>query len=521
MYSQELKAIELCLRYLTEKTKLNNVIRNEFEDVEEFAKAKMNMYNFTSIVTILSNQNVSAYNFDLPRFFNDGTSHLYKTPLSKNDCDFHTGLSFPDIINAIITSFQKNEFSFDEFNNVIISNKDLEITMSPEWLRRLAENIKYSQKKQVYLFNKNYENNIYDEKSLLNYLYHTKTFLVSADDSKFEFNDEYKEETSKVQKKYANTKKAKAEDIQNALQKRLAKKWNVKVEKYTIPNYTYILQKAAANGESFYNLNLEQQKKIINQWLLEMESSSTYNMEQLRKLLLAMNKFPINDLKKEIDLKACFLGLFSLYITALLASNIDPYEISITKFNITKYVSPSNLNVYLDLKKIIKQINNLSEQEKAKDSISSTINTKMAEINKLRDSDNDSLMEQKIAELGTLITQYKKRKSYESSLQRQRNSYQSILQYNQAHSLEDIAFENDRILALIENCIINGRVYFDAYNANKIVVENFNKEVGLVDFKTTISVANLLTLIENINYYLDDANPEKRPSSLLTSASSI
>ena len=34
MYSQELKAIELCLRYLTEKTKLNNVIRNEFEDVE-------------------------------------------------------------------------------------------------------------------------------------------------------------------------------------------------------------------------------------------------------------------------------------------------------------------------------------------------------------------------------------------------------------------------------------------------------------------------------------------------------
>ena len=163
----------------------------------------------------------------------------------------------------------------------------------------------------------------------------------------------------------------------------------------------------------------------------------------------------------------------------------------------------------------------LSEQEKAKDSISYTINTKMAEINKLRDSDNDSLMEQKIAELGTLITQYKKRKSYESSLQRQRNSYQSILQYNQAHSLEDIAFENDRILALIENCIINGRVYFDAYNANKIVVENFNKEVGLVDFKTTISVANLLTLIENINYYLDDANPEKRPSSLLTSASSI
>ena len=204
--------------------------------------------------------------------------------------------------------------------------------------------------------------------------------------------------------------------------------------------------------------------------------------------------------------------MFSLYITTLLASNIDPYEISITKFNINKYISSQNIKVYTELKKIIKQINNLKEQEKAKDSISSSINAKMNEINTLRDTENETLMDQKIAELGSLITQYKKRKSYENSLEQQRNSYQSILQYNQQHSLEDIAFENDRILALIENSILNGRIYFDAYNKNKIVIETFNKEAGLVEFKTTISVSELLTLIENINYYLEDDKHKKSTS---------
>lgn len=512
MYIQELKAIELCLRYMSEKKNLNNAIHQEFEDTEDFNKAKMNMYNFTSIITILSNQNISSYNFDASKFLTDGTSLLNATPLTKNDCDFQSTLSPNEIITQIINSFKNNEFSFDEFNNIIISNPNLDIIMSPEWLRRLAENIKNSQKKQIYLFNKNYENNIYDEKSLLNYLYHTKTFLVSANDPSFEFDSTYEEELSKVHKKFANTKKVKAEDIQNTLQKRLAKKWNAKVEKYTIPNYTYLLQKAAINSESFYNMDLESQKSLISDWLLEMESGNTYNMDQLRNFLLALNKIDISQLQNEVDLNACFIGLFSLYITTLLASNIDPYEISITKFNINKYISSQNIKVYTELKKIIKQINNLKEQEKAKDSISSSINAKMNEINTLRDIENETLMDQKIAELGSLITQYKKRKSYENSLEQQRNSYQSILQYNQQHSLEDIAFENDRILTLIENSILNGRIYFDAYNKNKIVIETFNKEAGLVEFKTTISVSELLTLIENINYYLEDDKHKKSTS---------
>ena len=155
MYIQELKAIELCLRYMSEKKNLNDAIHQEFEDTEDFNKAKMNMYNFTSIITILSNQNISSYNFDASKFLTDGTSLLNATPLTKNDCDFQSTLSPNEIITQIINSFKNNEFSFDEFNNIIISNPNLDIIMSPEWLRRLAENIKNSQKKQIYLFNKN------------------------------------------------------------------------------------------------------------------------------------------------------------------------------------------------------------------------------------------------------------------------------------------------------------------------------------------------------------------------------
>ena len=39
MYIQELKAIELCLRYMSEKKNLNDAIHQEFEDTEDFNKA--------------------------------------------------------------------------------------------------------------------------------------------------------------------------------------------------------------------------------------------------------------------------------------------------------------------------------------------------------------------------------------------------------------------------------------------------------------------------------------------------
>ena len=66
-----------------------------------------------------------------------------------------------------------NFYTFDAIKEIIMdikvlikklmldyNNPNLDIIMSPEWLRRLAENIKNSQKKQIYLFNKNYENTL-------------------------------------------------------------------------------------------------------------------------------------------------------------------------------------------------------------------------------------------------------------------------------------------------------------------------------------------------------------------------
>ena len=68
----------------------------------------------------------------------------------------------------------------------------------------------------------------------------------------------------------------------------------------------------------------------------------------------------------------------------------------------------------------------------------------------------------------------------------------------------EIAFDNDRIMSLIERAVREGRVYLNPYNKNRLTIELHNDTIGKTVFRASISLEQLLQFVENNNFEIDD-----------------
>jgi len=65
----------------------------------------------------------------------------------------------------------------------------------------------------------------------------------------------------------------------------------------------------------------------------------------------------------------------------------------------------------------------------------------------------------------------------------------------------EIAFDNDKIMSLINEATRNGRIYLEK---DTLVVELYNKDITVPVFKTTINIDRMLDFIENMNMNLEE-----------------
>lgn len=175
---KELKCIEILIRFLARKSNLKDEISSEFSDTETFNSSKINLFNIISINDLIENFDLNQP-FSLEQFLMDGKiPGMYDEPTHTPEEDPRYIYDYKQYYTLLVEALKEGNYLFDESNNLFVSSTKLETTVPQIWLYRLAQATKKTKYQRMYFYNKNKENNITDKNALLDYLHHTKTFLV-------------------------------------------------------------------------------------------------------------------------------------------------------------------------------------------------------------------------------------------------------------------------------------------------------------------------------------------------------
>lgn len=473
MTIKEAKCLELLMDNIYYHTDINNQIKTEFGNSSEFL----------SSITILKTELI-----------------INSIINNRMTCPNQEGLDIPlSVYNELIDAFLAKDYIIYNDGSVYIKIGDSSMHISEEWLAKLNNNLKNSLYQKIYLYNKKKENDITDETGLQNYIYHTKTFLVESNDhlSTTDLDDIFSKSKQKTEHQLEKKKNVKVDQVIASFIKNSHKEANFSITKFKVPSTLFVTQKANKMGINFYKLPLHKQKSLICEWFLEYINYNSKNNEVTEAYLhtLLTNNNDNNFTKQNL-----IPGLFSLYISILNGLNIDYSEISLFEFHIKIYLSNS-LQIHLkELQELIKQINRIQDRD-----LSNQINKLKNELKQINPKDSNYLIA-KNNELNELLTELKSEESITSKME-QRNSLQNIIHYEQETCLNDIAFDNDKIMELITESTKNGRVYINPLDKNKILIELYNKELGKITFQAEISIEKIIEFINTNNCIIEDSAP--------------
>ena len=123
----------------------------------------------------------------------------------------------------------------------------------------------------MYFFNKKKENNITDKNSLIDYIRHTKTFLVelSSSNPNIDYDLEFSSTEAKTNNAVRGNREIKIEDIIQIFQEQLSSECDCKISKYKLSDAFFLVSKAERMGREFYCEPLQVQQKYLNKWMLE------------------------------------------------------------------------------------------------------------------------------------------------------------------------------------------------------------------------------------------------------------
>ena len=499
MYANELKVIELLLSYLDSKGRLSSLISEKFGSEEEFLSSKINLFNLISINSIVSLN---------PNFTDKEIEKIIGDIQILNNVG---GLSDKDVYNSIISCLKNGYYTFDEDNNVIIKNEDVEVVVSSSWLYSLVSMSKSSTFLKVFLFNKNEEMDIHDENSLLNYLYHTKMFLISMSGRQDRLSNVYRHAVISTKGMLVGQARIKSEEIRDTFARNVPSSIKTDITKYDFNNYIMFIEKAKKGD--FFDKSLKEQKEMIKGWILEDESASVEANINLSKLIFLLDgKKAYEEIIGLVDINMCYVGLFRIYMYLLSCMNIDYDNLYLSKIRIKNYMDSELVDSYASLKEVIKVINSPRYNEEVA-VMRENIKGDILLCNKLRKAGNDLNNMRNYRKIRKGIDEFIAREKELMDIGNKRNSWQNIIHYRKINSSIDLAFDNDMIMYLIGEACKNGRIYVDSKN-KAIVIDINNKEMGMNVFKAVSRIDDYLYFVECTNEDLENS----RENSLLRNA---
>ena len=510
MLTNELKAIEVLMKHLVNNTSLRKEASSSFDRLQNFEATKMNLFNMISINTLLDSYN-NKPGFSLEYFLFKGIiPGLYETPcmVPKIDVKYHNDIK--GYYEKLIRALQDGNYTYDENNNIFVSSEEIETIIPPIWLYRLASAYHKSTYKEMFLYNKKSENNILDVNGLIDYLRHTKTFLVTMTsvNPNEDLKKVFKEIKSKTINDYADSREVKVDDIIETFKGYEPENVNIEISKYKLADAFWLVYKAEKYEPSFYTEPLEVQQKLINSWLIEfINSNDLANREAQRYILASSLNERATYHGEDIPKGEVISGLFNLYIKLLSELDFDLSTISLSDFHLTNYLTNSLQDNLAKLNEMIKLINKerilkIEAKEKASD--------ELAKLNDLiYDGSSQDKVDARSKKYQKALEEYQEQETTYDNHQVARNQLQALITEEQRTSLANIAFDNEKIMALIYKAIKVGRVYVNAKETS-LYIELYNDTLGKNVFKARIALKDLVEFISNVNLTLDDIAHTKK-----------
>ena len=501
MPTDELRAIEILLNSLTSKG--NKTVPVLPSESDSFTNSKLYLFNRISINTLLKYYDNNPL-FPQESFLENGIiPGLYETAI---ECP-HIDLSYknnPDLFyDRLLTALKNNEYEFDKEGNIHVTSPELDTTIFPIWLHRLAETMKSYKYHNVFVYNKNKDAKIYDEESLIAYLNQTKTFQVTLTNlPTLDMSDTY----NKLRKKTTNTvsqkDQVKVDDIIDTFTRYTPEELNPSITKFTIPSPVYIVKKANELGPVFYNAPLTEQQRLISKWLTEYMLSNDIAAASLQKTLLIKDQKDVSKLPHE-EKQQSICGLTAMLFTLLNYGDLEYDTVSLSDFQIDTYLSQSHQDTQVALNEIISVIDH-TETSPEVSAMKRKIAGLMDEINELDAAKDREELAHKQTIINGLFAKYKKIELDKEQLIEKRNSLQNVLYYHKTHDLDEISFDNPKIGALLHQASIYGQININPLDNRKISIKIINPETGRVTFEANIPISKLTKFVEDINFQYEE-----------------
>lgn len=491
MNSIELKCIELLFRDLVSpESNLEKEIEDEFNEQKiEFKRAKTNLFNLISINNFLANKDTKA-TFKKEQFLKSGIipGHNDKEipiPVIEKPQD----INYNDFYKYLEEALEDGNYIFDNQGNIIISSNELTATVPGIWMYYLSSALKKDNYSKFCFFNKHDNIKITNPNELRTYLKHVKSFRVDIQTP--DPNANPSEVVSKIENEINSNlnrhSEVRTEDLIDTLVSRLPKEYTIKIGKYKIDNYPWLITKANQT-EDFYNKSLEEQIKLLNEWLINYLNNNEKSNTCLAKYLLT------GEYKKE-DKPLLISALFNNYISLLSSLNLDYDSISLRSFNIEEYLSDETIKNKLSLLSLRNQRKYIEAefQRKNKD-----IQAQLELLDSINVID-EARIEEHSREYNHLqsdrLIEEKSLKTLDASIIKEQQ------ELDPSFDIENIRFNNNLIMELISRCCKEGIFHVTA-DSKHLQAQIYNEQLGTNIFRATITIPNLLQFIEDTNYDL-------------------
>ncbi len=499
MPSNELKCLEVLLHHMITGSNLEDELKSENLSESTFTYIKGNLFNYLTIESLLRNLHNSP-NFSLEDFLNNGTVTSKNIKVLTPSYDHRFEGDYRGFYKELFKALAADNYTFDDSNNILVSSEKIETLIPREWLYCLSEFYKKSTYQRLFLFNKNTENDIVDQNSLLTYLHHTKTFIVTLEspDPNIDYDGLFATAQRETERALRGKKEIKVDEIIEIYKSCFPSDVKVTVSKYKISDATWLIPLAERNDRSFYTKPLNQQKDILNEWMLGYINSNERSLEAAQRALpLIKVKNDLEYLKDRNNKNNIIIGLFNLYIILLNKLSLDFQSISLSSFKIDSYMDEEFQDNLTRLHELVKEINTETERKKV-------VDISIEAILERLDSVHGKELTELEQEYSYLLSDRNAADMTIQNLSSERNRLMTANRDKNDTLIGEIAFDNDRIMSLIERAVREGRVYLNPYNKNRLTIELHNDTIGKTVFRASISLEQLLQFIENNNFEIDD-----------------
>lgn len=496
MLINELKCIEVLMRYLINGESLETEISSKFDKMKDFENHKNNLFNLISINNLIKHF-AGNQAFSLDTFLNTGIipgMYTEPTAIPSTDPEYYT--NYQEFYSNLIEALKENNYLFDEDNNIFVSSTNLEATIPQIWLYRLSQAVKREKYNKLFMYNKK-STSIKNKAELQDYLRTTKTFLVELSSSNPNVNlDEiYADREANVKNSAKSNKVNKVDDMIDLFKSSIPESCTAKVNKYRINESYWIIKKAEELGDAFYTAPLKFQEALISEWVTERIKCNSKASEETQKFILLAsptnNKYPIETLNKNDIIS----GLFSLYVKLLSTIEHDLSSVSLSDFKIKSYIDEKSQTSKIDRRAIDREISllNIKIDELVQEAL--TIFEDIKKMDLLTEFDAISVKRIRYNSLTDIINRYKAEKE---SLEESKSKLNDIA---------SLAFDNNRIMDLLALTSDNGQIHVEE---STLTAELYNSQLSDPVFKVIINIRKLLNFIEDLNLTLEEYSYSKR-----------